>query len=138
VREVVSAGIVVFIKENSEIKYLLLHYSHGHWDFVKGKLEEGEIEQEAAIRELQEETGLHAHIMQDFESSISYHYTEADGIPAHKTVYFFVGEAYSTEVKLSDEHVGYDWLTYDQALERLTFDNAKEVLRKADKFIRTK
>ncbi len=138
VREVASAGIVVFVKENNAIKYLLLHYPHGHWDFVKGKLEEGEIEQEAAIRELQEETGLHAHIMPDFRDSFSYYYTEVDGLEAHKKVYFFVGEAYSTDVTLSEEHIDYAWLSYKHAHERLTFDNAKELLKKAHDFIEQK
>ena len=39
------------------------------------------------------------------------------------------------EVKISGEHVGYEWLPYRQALERLTYKNAKETLYKAEKHL---
>ena len=37
--EETSAGIVLFRKEDSKTLFLLLHYPSGHWDFVKGKME---------------------------------------------------------------------------------------------------
>ena len=56
--EETSAGIVLFRKEGSKILFLLLHYPSGHWDFVKGKMEDGESTHETAIREAREETGI--------------------------------------------------------------------------------
>ena len=52
-----SCGAVVFRKDD-EVKYLLLHYTPGHWDFPKGKQEIGETEEQAASREIEEETGI--------------------------------------------------------------------------------
>jgi 8-oxo-dGTP pyrophosphatase MutT (NUDIX family) len=52
-----SCGAVVYAK-NPELKYLLLQYEAGHWDFVKGNVEEGETEKETTLRELREETGI--------------------------------------------------------------------------------
>ena len=49
--EETSSGVVLFRKENDKILFLLLHYPSGHWDFVKGKMEEGETPHETAIRE---------------------------------------------------------------------------------------
>ena len=46
-----SAGVIL-IKGD---KYLILHYEEGHWDFPKGNIEEGESEEEAALRELEED-----------------------------------------------------------------------------------
>ncbi|RLG60142.1 MAG: diadenosine tetraphosphate hydrolase, partial [Candidatus Hydrothermarchaeota archaeon] len=43
-----SAGVIIF-RRDEEIKYLLLKYGYGHWDFVKGNIEKGENEIETII-----------------------------------------------------------------------------------------
>lgn len=131
-RHYFSAGIVTYRSTENGPVYLLLHYTSGHWDFPKGKLEVGETAHQAALRELEEETGLSAIIHEGFSESLSYHFTDyADKHPAHKTVTFFVGETTGESIVLSREHKGYNWLPYHQALEKLTFDNARAVLAKA-------
>src|SRR6266478_8510746 len=140
-----SAGIITYTIDNSEILYLILQYGAGHWDFPKGKIEEGETKEEAALRELMEETGLTAEIDNNFEKSFQYIFTdylpaeasakEGDKNLAHKIVYFFVGRVTHKVVKLSDEHINYEWLAYKDALEQLTYDNAKVLLKKAHKYI---
>ncbi|MGB8367087.1 MAG: NUDIX domain-containing protein, partial [Candidatus Babeliales bacterium] len=87
-----SAGIVLFLKENNNIEYLLLHYYDSHWDFPKGKIDPGETKQQTAHRELLEETGLEAILKSTFEESISYIFCNREKQKTKKTVYFFVGE----------------------------------------------
>jgi len=53
-----SAGAVTFYKEGSNIEFLLLHYGKGHWGFPKGHIEANESEEQAMLRELEEETGI--------------------------------------------------------------------------------
>lgn len=138
-RHVESAGIIVYNKNNSDIRYLLLQYLHGHWDFVKGKLEPGENRREAALRELQEETGITIVTLDtNFSKSLSYVYTERDGIVTKKTVHFFVGRVTDTHITLSSEHVDYTWLPLEDALKKLTFKNARDVLNAAHEFIMSK
>ena|SRR6266404_8417109 len=127
-----SAGIITYVRENDTILYLLLKYGAGHWDFPKGKIEPGETKQEAALRELKEETGLTAHIDEGFEENIRYIFTY-DKKLTQKTVYFFTGKATSTNVTLSHEHTDFTWLSFQDALKQLTFDNAKELLKSANK-----
>ena len=129
-----SAGIILFRIKNDRTEFLFLHYPHGHWDLPKGKIEKGETKEEAALRELQEETGLKAEILEGFEERFDYFFKQ-EGELIKKTVYFFVGRALSDEVSLSHEHIDSAWLPYDQAYERLTFDNAKELLSQAKQFI---
>ena len=131
-----SAGIITCIEKDYEIHYLLLHYVSGHWDFPKGKLEPGETAQEAAIRELQEETKLSVMLVPGFEKSLQYIFKER-GKLIKKTVIFFVGKANQETIMLSREHNGYLWLTYEKAYEKLTYDNAKEVLEQANSFLKT-
>jgi bis(5'-nucleosidyl)-tetraphosphatase len=125
-----SCGAVVFIKK-SEVKYLLLHYQAGHWDFVKGNVESGESEKDTVVRELREETGIaDATFVENFREEIEYFYRR-QGTTIHKEVVFFLIQTRTEEVKISYEHVGYTWLNYQHALEKLTFKNAKNVLQKA-------
>jgi bis(5'-nucleosidyl)-tetraphosphatase len=130
-----SCGAVVFLK-NKEGKYLLLHYEAGHWDFVKGNVEPNESEKDTVIRELQEETGIaDGRFIDDFREKIEYFYRR-QGATIHKEVIFFLIETHTEKVKLSYEHVGYTWLDYQNAMKRLTFKNAKEVLQKAHKLLK--
>lgn len=132
-----SAGIITYTTDNNETSYLLLHYNAGHWDFPKGKMEPGETKQETALRELQEETGLAAHLDETFEETVNYVFLDYDKKIAQKTAYFFIGRAINGEIKLSDEHIDYAWFPYKEALKKLTYENAKTMLKKADKYIQT-
>ncbi|XES76777.1 MAG: bis(5'-nucleosyl)-tetraphosphatase [Candidatus Bathyarchaeia archaeon] len=130
-----SCGAVVYAK-NSEVKYLLLQYEAGHWDFVKGNVEEGESEQETTVRELSEETGITgAQFVDGFREKISYFY-KRQGSTVYKEVIFFLMESPTTDIKISFEHIGFDWLTYDDAMKKLTFKNARDVLQKAHGFLK--
>jgi bis(5'-nucleosidyl)-tetraphosphatase len=133
-----SCGAVVFIKKGAEVNFLLLHYEAGHWDFVKGNVESGESEKDTVIRELQEETGIvDATFIKDFREKIEYFYRR-QGTTIHKEVIFFLIETHTETVKISYEHVGYTWLNYKQAMEMLTFKNAKDVLQKAHKLMKAR
>jgi len=129
-----SAGIITFSQKNHEIKYLILHYLSGHWDFPKGKLEPNETLIEAAHRELHEETGLTAHILPDFQESLSYIFKER-GKVIEKTVTFFIGQTTEQGIRLSREHQGYRWLSFEEAYQRLTYKNAQDILNNAHQFI---
>jgi len=134
-----SAGIIVFKRDNQDKPiYLLLHYEEGHWDFPKGRMEEGETEMEAARRELQEETGLDdVEFVSLFNEKINYKLLR-EGKETYKTVQFFLAETLNDEIKLQEdpiEHLDFKWLYFDKALEQLTYDNAKELLKKANKVL---
>lgn len=131
-----SAGLVLYTDINGVREYLLLHYASGHWDFPKGKIELGESKEQAALRELKEETGLAATIVDGFERSLGYWFKDyVSGELIYKTVYFFIGYAQQTVVTLSCEHIGFVWLPYNQAHEHTTFENARQILEKAEAFL---
>jgi 8-oxo-dGTP pyrophosphatase MutT (NUDIX family) len=132
-----SCGAVVFFK-NDALHYLLLQYEAGHWDFVKGNVEPNESETDTVLRELKEETGIVAtHVMDGFRERIQYFYRRQGEI-IQKEVVFYIIQASTEKVELSFEHVGYAWLDYPHALEKLTFKNAKDVLQKAQAFLQTR
>lgn len=130
-----SCGAIVF-RKNSEVEYLLLHYEAGHWDFVKGNVEPNESEKDTVMRELKEETGIvGAHFVEGFRGKINYFYKRG-GKTVYKEVVFFVVQTGDRKVRLSYEHIGYDWLNYQEALERLTFENARRMLKKAHELLK--
>lgn len=131
-----SAGVVVFRKaENGELLYLVLKSTSGHLDFPKGNVEKGETEEQTTLREAEEETGLKdITMLPGFKEKIKYFY-KRQGMPINKEVVYFVGETKNSAVRLSWEHIGFQWLSYKDALEKIDFENTKNILRKAHEFL---
>ena len=130
-----SAGIVLFRNDSSKNEFLLLNYPQGHWDFVKGKVEKNETPHETAIRETGEETGItNIEFIDGFEESVEYDFRfKKEDI--HKKVIFFLAKTDEKNIKLSHEHNDYVWLEYNDALKKTTFENARNVLSKANEFL---
>ena len=130
-----SAGVILFNK-TEEIQFLVLKYPSGHWDFVKGNIEEGEEEEETAKRELFEETGINnMNIKRGFNQKVEYNYYKKNN-KVHKIVSYYLAETEQKEVKLSFEHLDYKWVNYDNLMKLITFDNSKDILKKANELIR--
>jgi len=134
-REQKSAGIVLFRNNSDKNEFLLLNYPQGHWDFVKGKIEQNETSHETALRETKEETGItNIEFVDGFEESVEYDFRfKKEDI--HKKVIFFLAKTNEKNIKLSHEHNDYLWLEYNDALKKTTFENAKNVLTKANEFL---
>jgi len=135
-----SAGAVIFRKSEGKIFYLLLHYPKGsrrpkpYWDFPKGHIKKGEKPTITAKRELAEETGLtDIRLVKGFREKIKYFFKFQDK-KILKFVVFFLAETKTKRVKISKEHIGYKWLIFEKALKQLRFQNAKRVLKKANRF----
>jgi len=125
-----SIGIILFNKN----KYLLLNYEAGHWGFPKGNKEKYETDEETARRELKEETGITAIIIpKEFQEKEEYFYKK-EGKTIHKEVLYVLAETQETNVTLSKEHTDYKWVTYEEAMNLLTFSQGKELLKKAEEF----
>lgn len=145
----VSVGAVVFREEPSGRRYLLLHYPSGHFDFAKGHVEEGETEEMTLRRETIEETGIRDLETYPKKVSIRYFYaakgTEYDkrvrtgkGTMIFKQVHFYPAKTTELDVEISHEHIGFVWLPYEEALTKVTFDNAKRVLIETEAFLKKK
>lgn len=131
-----SAGGIV-VKEN---QFLLVENSRMKnpeekwWGFPKGHLEEGESTEEAAIREVAEETGIEAEIIDKLGQS-KYVITKNEE-KIFKVVTIFLMKYLSGEPKAQIGEVSdVIWLPYEAALKKLTYPNDKDLLKKAKEIV---
>ena len=118
-----SAGVVVF----KDDLVLIIKHKNGHIDFPKGHVEGDETLEEAAVREVFEETGINCSIDSDEKYKITYSPKEG----YIKDVYYFVGSYVSGELKPQLEEVEYTkFVKIDEALKIITYDNSRGVLEK--------
>jgi 8-oxo-dGTP pyrophosphatase MutT (NUDIX family) len=135
-RNEISCGALVYFIENQDVKFLLLRYSQGHWDFPKGNKEKGETNLETTRREIKEETGISDIVFRDrFEKEITYNYSRQNEKISKKVIYF-LAKTKATNVVLSSEHTDFVWELYENALKRLTYKNAKEILTQGYNFLK--
>ena len=132
-----SAGAIVF-RRNKKVKYLLIQYGLGHWEFPRGLIEKGESLENTARREIKEEVGIEdIRFVSGFKEWIKFFF-RFKGKNIMKIATFLLAETRTEKVKLSYEHKDYAWLDYQEALNRLTFENSKEVLKKANAYLKLK
>lgn len=109
-------------------KFLLLRrtadYLRGTWQMVTGGIDEGEKAYEAALREVKEETGLVPRYLYTADAVETFYMKVLDKIAFVPTFVAFVDQ---TEVRLT-EHDLYEWLSFEQARERLIFSEQKRVI----------
>ncbi|MCW4020338.1 MAG: NUDIX domain-containing protein [Candidatus Bathyarchaeota archaeon] len=135
-----SSGIIVFRRYLGERLYLLLHYHFrgDYWDFPRGNVKEGETPRQAALRETGEETGISEgklRFVEGFEENANWLY-RSRGQTVHKRVTYFLAETGREGVRLSEEHVGFRWLNFRDALRLLRYKNSKKLLIKAEDFLK--
>lgn len=128
-----SCGAVVFRKINEDYRYLLIRNRRSsNWSFPKGHVESGETHEETAKREVLEETGLHINIIPGFVSKSQYSIQNR----IQKTVNLYVATTNDSKTKIQVEEIeDYVWLTYDNALKNLKFENDKTILTNAHDFL---
>jgi len=119
-------------RSGTDVRYLLIRDGHGNWGFPKGHLDGGERPDEAARREIGEETGLTDLAQLDTLGCIDWHFRHR-GRLIHKYCHFFLfvsGEG--TPAPQGEEGISACvWLSYPDALARLTHANARSVLEAA-------
>ncbi len=137
-REVSAGGIVFRRDPDGTARFLLIRDSYQHWGFPKGHLEDGESPAAAATRETQEETGLEQLMLQGPIRIIDWHF-RFRGRYIHKFCHFFLFESPAGEAlpQVDEGITAVRWEVLEQALDVLSYDNARGVLRRGAEMTRT-
>lgn len=125
-----SAGGIVYKKIKDNIVWLITQHSqHKGWGFPKGLIgdnKENEKMDDAALREVEEEGGVKAKIVNDKPVKVHYKYSFQDTL-VDKTVYYFLMEYVSGNPKNHDwEMMDAKFATADEVLKTLTYKSDKE------------
>ncbi|WP_372713969.1 bis(5'-nucleosyl)-tetraphosphatase [Ilyobacter sp.] len=125
-------GIIVFIEDNKE-KFLVIKQMSGYYGFPKGHMEGNETEEETALREVYEEVGLKAKIVEGFRETLDYQVNKN----IMKEAVFFLMRSDEKKVKLDkNEVLEYAWLGYKDAWKKITFEEEKEAFLRAYEYLR--
>lgn len=112
-------------EELGELEVLVVHRAHyDDWTFPKGKLEPGESDEECAVREVEEETGLLCALGDELPSTF---YTDGKGRP--KSVRYWRMEVVAGELTFDNEIAAARWVSPADAAELLTYGRDVELLR---------
>ena len=130
-REERSAGGVVFRIADGQALFLLIRDSYRNWGFPKGHLEKGEAPDRAALREVEEETGLASLSLRGEIETIDW-YFRFRGRLIHKYCHFFLIESSSSETSPQREEgiTACRWAPLEDAVELISYANARDVLRR--------
>ena len=84
-----------------------------------------------------EETGIQVvNFLEGFRKKIEYQYTRGETL-IQKEVIFHIIRTDTRKIILSNEHIGYVWENYDNAVKKLTYMNAKSLLTEREKVLET-
>lgn len=135
-----SFGIVpIFKKEEGTYMFCLVEHVDGHWAFPKGHSERGENQEQAARRELFEETSIDKiDLVPNKEFAENYSYIQ-DGILYEKTVKYFLGITKENQIGpvrgFENEIMSAQWFTYQDLLAKITFAESKKIAQDAYAFL---
>ncbi len=135
-REVSAGGVVYRIADGAPL-YLLIRDSYRNWGFPKGHLECDEEAPDAAVREVQEETGLPVVTLCAEIDTIDWFF-RFRGKLVHKICHFFLMETdcSSTLPQREEGITACRWAPFDEARSLLAYENARLVLERAQAIIR--
>jgi len=121
-----SCGAVVFREFDNKTQILLIrHLNGGHWAFPKGHVENGETEEETALREILEETGLTVQLDSGYRKVVTYS-PRRDVV---KDVVYFVAIADQSEAVAQEGEISrVKWVDMADAVTHVSYDNDKQVL----------
>lgn len=129
-RELISAGGVVFNDNGGELKLLMILDRFGHWTFPKGKVEEGENAEEAALREIREETGIGGTVV-GLLGDTAYAYAH-DEETIHKRVLYYLVKANGSKIIPAEAEIaGAEWVSPEEADKRCGYENNRELVKRA-------
>lgn len=128
----------MFRWSGDRLQFLLIRDPYENWGLPKGHLEGEETPLEAALREVEEETGLTGLEARGDLPTIDWYFRD-HGVLIHKYCHFYLIESKRGEpVPQADEGItACVWLPAEEAIETITYENAREVLRVAYERLRT-
>ncbi len=132
-----SFGVIPLSCKNGVWEVFLIQHRRGHyWGFPKGHAEPGETHQEAAFRELKEETNLEIVRYLQTEPLLEQYHFMADGRRIFKQVLYYVAEVQGTVKPQEKEIQNGIWVPFPESIDKVTHPEGKMILTQVEKILK--
>lgn len=131
-----SCGAVVFTREKGILQYVIIRSPEGFCGFPKGHMEGTETEQETALREIKEETGLDVVLIDGFRTTDEHPHVREGREPILKKIVYFLAEFKGQSLVAQENEVSeIRLMPYEDAMASFQFESSTRILNEADRFL---
>jgi 8-oxo-dGTP pyrophosphatase MutT (NUDIX family) len=129
-----SCGAVAFTRTPDGIRYVIIQSLEGFYGFPKGHCEENETEEETALREIQEETGLTVRLIPGFRYVDEHPIPQKPGVI--KRIVYFLAEYSDQKITYQKEELmNAQLMTFEQAMNAFQWESSKLILTEAKDYL---
>lgn len=132
-----SCGAVVYTIEGNEIKYILVEEASGFFSLPKGHIEDGETEEETAIREIKEEIGLELSLIPGFREVQEYDLLDRPDVKRQIVFFLASYKDLGPHIVRPDEVKSIRINNLEDTLKLIEYDSLKSVLLAANDYIKS-
>lgn len=131
-----SCGAVVFTKNADGIKYVIIESKEGFFGFPKGHIEGNETEEETALREIYEETGLKVNLIEGFRAEDSHPFKKKGETRIKHVVYFLAEYSDQAPTAQESELNSIHLMDYNTAISSFQFESSRRILSESDEYLK--
>lgn len=134
-----SAGGAVYRQKAVQEWLLIQPQGTNRWQLPKGKIDQGEKSENTAVREVFEETGVRAVIIEKIEVIKYFYMLHGNKISKRVTFYIMKSDGEDSNIKDEWKHeiAEAKWCGFEEALNLLSFKSEKDILRKGSEILKT-
>ncbi|MEW6243754.1 MAG: NUDIX hydrolase [Bacillota bacterium] len=129
-KQQLSAGGVVFTGSGDSVRLLMIEDRWGRWSFPKGHVEQGETLIQAALREVEEETGITGVVLAEL-GDVQYYFWDGPDLIKKRAVYFLIKAESENIIPQTEEIHDAAWVPLDEVSKKKGYDDNRVIIERA-------